>query len=365
MVRFSGMKRWLSDNIVRGFHVFPGTAFKKSAAGGLGSFAFFALSLYGIRGYSLDAVFRATEYLGWIFATGFPIVLTAAFLFCSEKSHERFVQATLQKHRLRFIPLFLTYLLFSCVMMSLAVSIGVILLIGITSSAQVAFYLPQLVGAALVVTLIFSPIPVLVAMGMDGCKSAIPLGMGLFTAITVATGQPHYPLAYPELAFYGPAHLLTSLFFILIGGFAESYCVECYIGLRITPFDLLLPVSILSIVSLVCLLVSKRWFHSNLQRLVVYSDEWKTETAVIPDIGKADGLQTPSEISEHYDFRRKTMASSIVILVLIIPLSSIGYTAARKQEWRTVVYESPVGGEVVQIGQWLAEEFQGVEPAPM
>jgi hypothetical protein len=70
-----------------------------------------------------------------------------------------------------------------------------------------------------------------------------------------------------------------------------------------------------------------------------------------------------STLYEELKLRRRIIAALAVAAILLIPLAGMGYVSVRQEEWTQVVYESPAGGEMAEIGQqWLYGEFFGVNP---
>ncbi|MFO7836232.1 MAG: hypothetical protein R6V83_06240 [Candidatus Thorarchaeota archaeon] len=355
------IRRWFEWNIKEGFKILPMSAFKKAFIGGTCSFVPFLLSLIGGTMGSFGSIFRLAEYVGYIFSIGFPIVLAASLLFSSEQSRENFIESALEEKQLRFAPLFTAYLLFTCMMMVWAVFFGFSIRFAFSVSAEGGLYLPHLITAVLPITMLLCPITALFALAMDGWKSSIAVGVALFLGIAVATGQPHFPVSYPEVALFGPAHMLLALLFIMAIGFGSPASASWYVGFEFAPINLLLPMVVFFVISLISYTVASRSLLSNLQRWVAFSGEWETKMDSISGLDGPESIATPSKLQENYHFRRKMVTAFVVVCVILFPLTSAGYTTVRNQEWRTVVYESPAGGESVEIGEWLIGSFQGIE----
>ena len=69
------------------------------------------------------------------------------------------------------------------------------------------------------------------------------------------------------------------------------------------------------------------------------------------------------ELLQRIKIRRKYLAVFSVLFVLVVPLASISYTTQKLEEWTEVVYESPAGGEILQIGEWVFGSFTGHTPS--
>ncbi|MBS3795445.1 MAG: hypothetical protein KGY80_11135 [Candidatus Thorarchaeota archaeon] len=358
----SSLVDWFELNIREGFRILPSSAFKKAFIGGTCSFTPFILSLSGgTMGGAIGDIFRVAEYIGYLFSVGFPMMLIASLLFASEKSRKNLIQSALEKEKPRFAPLFAAYSLFSCLMMVWAIFFGLVSQLVFTGSAGGAVFIPYLIAVALPMTLLLCPITVLVTLAMDGWKSAIAVGAAIFIGLGIATGQPHYPVRYPEVAFFGPAHTLVATLYILVTLFGNPLSAVYYVGVSFTPFDLVFPLSVFIVVSTVSYVASKRFLISNLRRWIAFSGEWETKLGSIPRLDERSSTDDPSKLKEGYQFRRKTVAAVVAVFVILVPLMSSGYATIRRQEWRTVVYESPPGGESVEIGTWLIGSFQGIE----
>ena len=143
------------------------------------------------------------------------------------------------------------------------------LLIAVSASGNIAVLgvLPQLVGITLFLSLILTPIYALIAIEFDSMSKSIVMGFFLTIALVATTGQPGYPTNYPEVVFFGPAHLLSALLFIAIGAYG-NYSVDYFVGTTFQPTHLITPILVWSFVSIVCYYRARKVFSNNLSRWI-------------------------------------------------------------------------------------------------
>jgi hypothetical protein len=160
------------------------------------SFYFF-LWVGGPGGSLLSATFRLSTAIGWLLASGVPFVIGASLLLCSDQTRNRIVEYLRTRGDVKFAYLFMSYIVLTAlVMMSISVAGLVVVSYGTIAILGV---LPQLLGLALLISLIMTPIYVLVAIVFDSMSKSIVIGFFLSIAIVATTGQPGFPTNYPEI----------------------------------------------------------------------------------------------------------------------------------------------------------------------
>jgi hypothetical protein len=239
--------------------------------------------------------------------------------------------------------------------MSIGTITGFCLIVASSSVFEALVYTPQLLACTLFLTLLESPICILLALILDDKKLSIGIGVVLFFVLTMATGSPGFPVNYPEVAFLGPAILLSAILFVLIGGMG-SYASDFYVGLYFSETQLVIPLLVWITISIISTWGASKIYSTNIRRWIAESKEW---------VSTESGDETkPSKITAFQDKlkRRKKMVIAFTFtFMLIIPITTTGYVNVRKEEWRKVVYESPAGGESVEIGEWIYGAFTGMD----
>jgi hypothetical protein len=340
--------------IKRGFSFINSTDLKK--AYGLSAICFGFFVMWGLfRGRSsLNNLFGAAYYIGWLFGTGLPIIIIASLLFCSKLTQRKIVSTTIHDDG-DFVSLYLPYLIITLLVMSVGAIAGFCLVVTTSGVFEALLYSPQLLVSTLFLTLLVCPICVLLALVLDDKKLSIAIGIILFFSLTIATGTPGFPVNYPEVAFLGPGILLSAILFVLIGGIG-SYSSDWYVGLHFSEIQLVIPILVWIAVSIISIWGASKIYSLNIKRWIAESNQWSTAEA--GDEGK------PSNITILHDElkrRRKTVTAFAFAFMLVIPVSSTVYVSSRQEEWRKVVYETPAGGLSVEVGEWLYGAFTGID----
>ncbi len=342
--------------------IFSASALKRWFVIVLASCAFFVL---GIGGSSapLFIIFRIASYVGWMLVTGIPFVVGASLLFGSQESHRNIADSTQKDSKVSFASLFITYAVLTLLMMAIAVAIGFAIGLLLPAPVQILGALPYMLILTLTISLLLCPIAAFLALAIDQWKTGAVLGIAIFLAVGLATGTPGFPVNYPEIALLGPAHLLSALLFTLIAGSEYQGAIDYYcVGVRFVPGQLILPILLLIFASAISYIFAKRMFESNLRRWTVERNLWLSVKEGTQEKPEAQSDVNLSALYEELKQRRRIMAALAVAAILLIPLAGMGYTSVRQEEWTQVVYESPAGGEMVEVGQqWLCGEFFGVD----
>jgi len=317
----------------------------------------------GYGGPSLRATFSAAGIIGWLLATGFPFVMGASLIFCSEQTHNNIAEYTQTRENFKFSKLFVSYVILVLVSMALLSFAGLVVTTIASGYASILLVLPQLLGITLFISLLLAPIYLLIALVFDNARRSIIMGFILSIVLMIITGSPRFPVNYPEVAFFGPAHLLAALLFIAIGGYG-NYSVEYYVGTIYQPTQLVVPILVWSVIAIVSYFGARRIFFENLPLWIEERDGWLSseEPLVKPDTSTKPRV-LPTIRRELHERQRNAVAIAIAIIILI-SIGGLGYVQVRQDEWFQVVYESPAGGETVAIGNWLNGTFTGIDPSP-
>ena len=310
----------------------------------------------------LKATFNIAGTIGWLLASGFPFVIGASLILCSDQTRNNIVERTRTGEEVRFSYLFVSYTILIQVVMALISFAGLVVAASAAGNVTILVVLPQLVSITLFLSLLLTPIYVIIALEFDSMSKSITIGFFLSIALVATTGQPRYPVNYPEIAFFGPAHLLASLLFISIGAYG-NYSAESYVGTLFQPIHVVAPILVWSFFSIVCYYGARRVFFDNLSRWTKEREGWlssgqsktKLDDSTLP-------ANLPTIRKELYRRQRYAVAISIAIIILI-SMGGFSYVQVRQGEWTKIVYESPSEGESVAIGDWLYGSFTGIEPS--
>ncbi len=351
--------------------LFSTSALKKWFAIVIGTCVFFVVMM-GRGGGPVYELFGIARYIGNLFVFGIPFIVGASLLFASQETQNSIVDSIRKRRNVRFVLLFIPYVVLTLFMMVLAVVIGFVVTILSLSPIQMIGFLPYMLVSTFVVSLLVCPIAVFLALIIDDWKVSTVLGVLLFFAISLATGTPN-PVNYPEIAFLGPAHILTAILVILLGGFTgNGFDVAYYVGVDFGPIQFIVPISLFIVIAVVFYLLAQRMFHSNLSRWTSERELWlstqggKMERWLDTDDGESDKDQAPSNIdltASHTSLkrRRSLVTAVLIIAILLIPLGGMSYVSVQQDEWTTVVYET--SGVTVELGvDWLYGEFTGLDP---
>jgi hypothetical protein len=332
--------------------------------------AFFMLWI-GSGGFGLDSLFAVTGSLGWSFVTGIPFVLGAMFLFGSQKSQTNIADAYRADNKDRFTSLFVTYTILVLILMVLAAIVGFVLIIPRISADLLLTSFPSLLISTMVVSLFLCPIAVFLVLIFDDRRMSLGLGTLLFIAIAYATGFPRIPVSYPEVAFLGPTHLHTALVFLLCGGFEFTLAVEWYVGITFTPSQLIIPLAVFIVLSLIFYMGSRFAFKTRLRHWVIErellmardgeSDLWTSSGKKMSEEAQANLVNELSNIKKKLMDQRKVAAAILLSAVILIPVVGTSYVSSQREDLTTVVYEA--SSVQMEIGvTWLYGEFRGNDP---
>jgi len=310
----------------------------------------------------LGATFSMARTIGWLLATGFPFVIGSSLLLCSDQTRNSIVEHTQTHEEVKFSYLFVSYTILTLVVMSAVSFTGLLIAVIAAGNVAILGIFPQLVGITLLISLLLTPIYALIAIEFDSMSKSIVIGFFLSIALVATTGQPGYPTNYPEVAFFGPAHLLSALLFIAIGAYG-NYNVDYYVGTTFQPIHLITPILVWSVLAIICYFWAKRVFINNLSRWTKEREGWLSSGQSKTELDESTlPANLPIIRRELYRRQRYAVAISIAIIILI-SLGGFSYVQVRQGEWTQVVYESPSEGESVEIGNWLYGSFTGVEPS--
>ena len=329
--------------------------------------AFFMFWISG--GGGLDRLFGVAGYLGYLFITGVPFIVGAALLFGSQESQNNIADAYRADKKMRFASLFTSYTIMMLLVMSAAAVAGFIIILPSIPSDQILIFLSSLLVSTLTVSLLICPITVFMVLIFDEQKTATGFGILIFLAIAYATGFPRSPVNYPEVAFFGPAHILTALLFTLIGGFG-NFAVNWYVGVDFVPSHLAIPLSVFLVLAVISFAAAQLTFKSRLRHWVterellmarketgeLWSDTEQKMSSETQARLTNDLLNFRNKLKE----RRKFAAAFLITAMLLIPVGGMTYVSVQQEAWTTVVYET--SDVTLELGvDWLYSEFRGME----
>lgn len=310
----------------------------------------------------LDATFNVAGTIGWLVATGFPFVIGASLILCSNQTRNNIVERTRIHKEVKFSYLFVSFIVLILIVMAAVSFAGLVIAVNASGNVTVLGVLPQLIGITLFISLLLTPVYALIAIEFDSMSKSIVIGFFLSIALVATTGQPRYPTNYPEIAFFGPAHLLSALLFISIGAYG-NYNADYYVGTNFQLIHVVAPILVWSFFSIVCYYGARKVFFDNLSRWGKEREGWlssEQSTTILDESTLPANL--PEIRRELYRRQRYAVVVSIAV-ILMISMGGFGYVQVSQGEWTQVVYESPSEGESVEIGDWLYGSFTGVEPS--
>ncbi len=353
----------LISNVLKGVRLFPVNVLKKWAlvTGTLSVILALLTTTWG--GESVYQTFLIARYVGLLLGTGLPLVVGASFLICSEEVKQRIVETETQGESVGFGALFGGYLVLTLFFMTLVTLFKFCVTGVITGGLEILPFIPQMLLVTCLLTGLLSPIAVVLAVALDSPKINALAGLGVFCSLLLTTGQPGFPVNLPETAFFSPAHLLPALFFTVVFAPEYPYAADYYVGLYFTPVDLLLPLVVLTLVSALSYRASMGLFESNLKLWRTVSGQWLSGAKPSEDKQVPQRVDDTTEIMNSLRVRRRNIGTTVLLIVVLMPLTGISYVSLRQSEWTRVVYESPAGGEAIEIGAWYYNSFEGIEPA--
>ncbi|MHA2222894.1 MAG: hypothetical protein ACXAAO_12660 [Candidatus Thorarchaeota archaeon] len=320
-------------------------------------------------GGGLYRLFGVAGYLGYLFITGVPFIVGAALLFGSQESQNNIADAYRADKKMRFASLFTSYTIMMLLFMSAATVAGFIIILPSIPSDQILILLSSLLVSTLTVSLLICPIAVFMVLIFDEQKTATGFGILIFLAIAFTTGFPRSPVNYPEVAFFGPAHLLTAILFILIGGFG-NYAVNWYVGVDFVPSHLATPLSVFIVLAVFSYVSTRVIFKTRLRHWVVErellmarkgkGELWSDSEGKISAETQTRLTTELSQYRKRTKEQRKFVAALLIAVMVLVPVGGVSYVSVQQEEWTTVVYET--SGVTLELGvDWLYGEFTGMD----
>ncbi|TFG31861.1 hypothetical protein EU527_11440 [Candidatus Thorarchaeota archaeon] len=348
---------WLKEYLL----LFPKRVVAKWALLVFSAYMFFFIVNFRYGSGTLDSLFSVFASIGWLIATGLPFLLGSSLLVSGEAAHNGIAKKA-SSNEIRFLPFFVIYLLL------MILAIATMAISGITSSLingnpTIVQYLPHFLGISAIISLLVSPIYLLLALSIDSSRISIVVGLVASVLLMLALGSPRYPVKYPEVALFHPAHLLSALLFVSIGAYGQ-YAMDYYVGMRFELVNLVLPVVLWVVIFFVSYLYSKRMFFSNLCRWSLEWDDWILSDGSQQNVDSSVRFTAILKANRSLESRRKKVIAIAIGLMIFLPIAATSYVQVRQEEWTQLVYESPSGGETLTIGEWSFGSFSGVEPPP-
>lgn len=324
--------------------------------------AFFLVSSGGYGPSSLEGLFNIAGGIEWLLITGVPFLFGASLLFSSQETKNNIAETT-SKGEVKFFHLFVTFLILILFSTSIISIIGVSFVAFMPGNSMIFQYLLPVIGVTLLLSLLMTPIYLLLALAVDNNRISIIIGLVISLAAIIAFGQPRYPVNYPEVAFFQPAHIFSALLFILIGGYG-AYDTSYYVGTLFTPLDLALPIMMWVGLFFIGYFGSRMVYGSNLPRWFLEWNDWIVRNEALQSQESPARSAALLKAEQSLDSRRKKAIAVAIIIIFLVPFVSTSYVQTRQQEWTQIVYESPSGGETLTIGEWIFDSFTGIEPPP-
>jgi len=135
-----------------------------------------------------------------------------------------------------------------------------------------------------------------------------------------------------------------------------------YFGVFFTPLDLVVPVILYAILSIVFLKTSSTLLAHGALRWPHTEEFWEQV-----DHEKEDqtGMRRSIE-SEAVALRKRSRYATLflVALVIILPVVGTSYVAYKQTSSYDIIYETPPGGITLELGEWIYAEFYAEQPPP-
>ena len=327
---------------------------------GISTFFFVANSSRGPG--DIDSLFAIAAGIGWLLITGIPFLFGASLLFTSQETKNNIVEK-MSKGNVKFSHLFVIFIILILFNMAVVTVIGFSLASLISGNSMMFQYLLPVLGVTLLLSVLLSPIYLLLALAVDNIRISIIVGLVISFATIIAFGLPRFPVNYSEVAFFEPAHILSALLFLLIGGYG-AYDISYYVGTLFTPINLVLPIVTWVGLFFIGYIGSKMTYSSNLPRWSLEWDDWIVRNEALQSQESPARSAALLKAQQSLVSRRKQAIAVAIIIIFLVPFVSTRYVQTRQQEWTQIVYESPSGGETLTIGEWTYNSFTGVEPPP-
>lgn len=307
-------------------------------------------------------VIAFAQYIGLLIGTGLILLVGASMFYCSHEMQVRMVKAVEEK-RASYLSILCIFMLLSFVMFLVATGIGVSVVLVVSAPIELLSYIPVILIVQLVLIAILSPLVVAATIVVDNLKQSLLVGLLVFLGLLIATGLPGFPVYRPEVALLGPAHIYSAIFFLMVLGLENPYSIQSLFGVAFTAPQLITSVVLWCCISILTYFTGRHLFPSSIRRWQLSEGSWLDDEQEQDPSASDKRSSEYMELLQRIKIRRKYLTVFSVLFVLVVPLASISYTTQKLEEWTEVVYESPAGGEILQIGEWVFGSFTGHTPS--
>ncbi|MFW9863794.1 MAG: hypothetical protein ACFFET_15995 [Candidatus Thorarchaeota archaeon] len=338
------------------------------------SVALGAGSVFGFNqrwgGTSIAPAINTINIVASLLIHSLPVCLAAGLLFSSDASRNHFVDSARQNVNLsqslaiRFSSLILLVSIYLGI-----ITIAAFLVQGRGSLVGVAF-VPALILAVVIVAVVICAVSVFITTAFDDWRFATIAGCILVIVFALVGGVSPSQLRYssvPDLAVLGPQNMYRALAAVLMGYSFESLSeMRMYLGIIVEPAWLMIPIILAGVITLVSMKLSVGLCEKNLQRWSLQTPLWLQDRRSRVDGGEeisdgptlsAEGERQLSILTKALKNQRQAITIFIGLVVVIAPISAIGYSNIRQSEAVNTLYISPAGGDVMQLKQWFAVEL--------
>ncbi|MHA1943198.1 MAG: hypothetical protein ACW96M_02270 [Candidatus Thorarchaeota archaeon] len=318
----------------------------------------------------LTLLLSSINIVSMTFSTGLFSFLTAGVLFTSQTSRQYLLRriklvGERRAFLVRILHAIVVVSIFTIVMTIVAFLIPIMLnwypTIPSHFAAIPAVLVASLIGSACLVTLAS-----FIASLMDDSRLSLLLGCASTILIAQVTGWSAERIAVRysltrNLALLSPHNLVKGLAIQLNGyQFESANDMVSYVGFVVSTQSLvsvLVPLMLLSIASLIAsyrVLINNSTRWQSLPRMIPNHEVWSSATT----------LEVIGRIRRSLRLQRGLATIIIALLLFSINISGSAYTSNLEISTTIVHYESPVTGEILQVGVWNIFDVEVQPPAP-
>jgi hypothetical protein len=276
-----------------------------------------------------------------ILTLGIPITFGSVIMWNTEETQEAMAQpdAPFSVRRREFITRYLLSSAMTFVYMTAVCVIGFIL-----ARADTA-YLPGILLAALVVSLILSAVTSFIAIAVDSPVLTLILTSAIFLFLSSTFGYSVFS-ADGLISLFAPYHLFRFLAVILSGyEFLNESVMQNYLGIAITPVSLLLPLIVWVSAAMFSAALSIRMLHDSMK-------QWSQEGYAWEGATNTSQQSLMHRLTQATHRKREIVTLGVIVLFLsaaTFNLITIGNTEIPEDLY---LYRSPATGENIALGWW-------------
>lgn len=324
------------------------------------------LACYLFRPYvffedEFSVLVNAMNVIAYVLTIGLPVFLVPSIVFGTSSAKEHIT--ALLKSGKSTISVFLRCLIesfFLVLVFSVSITSALFLesfLAGTSfhrpEGTGFLIYLPPVLIATLVVSLLLASVGLLFVMVTDDIIISTAMGCAVTLGLATLVGWNSYTLCNSltrGIAMFSPSNI-ARIFAGSISSYtsADDFTITSYFGFTASLSSIVLSLVVFVFIVFIGLIVSIRIFQFNASYwmkgggIKKSMEIWESEPECQEEYAK---------IKERLKIRRLVLVGLVIFMLTIMTVETTSYTSTVIEENTIIFYQSPEGGEQINLGDW-------------